>query len=83
MKDIPLLFAREMMHANLANIKTQTRRLRGLNQVNVVFHHDTRTCGVHSTAREGYAWLWDKINPDYPWALNPYVWVIEYAGEGK
>ncbi len=31
-----------------------------------------------SQCRMRYARLWDSINPDYPWASNPWVWVYNF-----
>ncbi len=33
--------------------------------------------------RSLYARLWDSINPKYPWASNPFVWVYTFKKVGK
>ena len=33
---------------------------------------------VAEGAREGFAALWDSINPALPWRLNPFVWVVTF-----
>jgi len=36
-----------------------------------------RTVGAND-ARKWYATLWDRLNPQYPWDSNPWVWVVEF-----
>ena len=33
-------------------------------------------------ARAWYAALWNRINPQYPWDSNPWVWIMEFAVAG-
>ena len=36
-------------------------------------------CGPRlGSYREGYRWLWDKVNGPGSWAVNDHVWVIEF-----
>lgn len=31
-----------------------------------------------ANSKEAYSWLWDSINPKFPWSSNPWVWRIEF-----
>jgi len=46
----------------------------------VVTHDASWTATIKSDPREGYAWLWNKLNAarGYGWDVNPWVWVIEF-----
>lgn len=36
-------------------------------------------CGpAIGTHRDGYRWLWQKINGEDSWFLNPWVWVVDF-----
>ena len=40
----------------------------------------TGTTNYSGKARDAFARLWDEINAErgYPWASNPFVWVIKW-----
>ena len=42
----------------------------------------TQPCGCDNPvpdARDSFIWIWDSLNgKTYPWASNPFVWVIEF-----
>lgn len=39
--------------------------------------------GKHSTVRQLYSELWESINGPGSWALNPWVWVVEWPPVAK
>lgn len=30
------------------------------------------------TYRTGFVYLWNRINPEHPWSINPWIWRIEF-----
>ena len=39
---------------------------------------DDGECGLHDTAVSAFGKLWESINSENSWSLNPWVWVVEF-----
>jgi len=39
---------------------------------------DDGECGLHDTAVSAFRKLWESINRENTWSLNPWVWVVEF-----
>lgn len=75
----PILFSPEMMLANLAGIKTQTRQvIKGVDGKTGLLGRIIMLCIARNSARDAYAALIDAINGAGTWASNPWMWVINY-----